>query len=354
MAISGLMDQPRLIECIPNFSEGCDTEIIRQISDAIKSVAGVKVLHVDSGVSANRTVITFIGIPEAVVEAAFQAISRASELIDMRAQTSTHPRMGATDVCPFVPYRGISLAETVQYSRILGKRVGEELGIPVYLYEASASTPSRKNLASIRSGEYEGFRQKIYRPEWKPDFGPQEFCPRTGQTVIGARDFLIAYNLNLNTTSVDIASEIARDIRESGRVKRIYGRKVLDPCGSIVRESGACKGLKAIGWYMEEYGIAQVSTNVTDLEKTPLHLAFEAAVSAATEHGVMVTGSELVGMIPRKALLQAGLHFEKKLGKSNLTEEEQLKLAIRQLGLNDCKAFDPQQKIIENQLGAGE
>ena len=347
-----LAHAPQLLECIPNFSEGQDLQIIQEITNAIEAIPGVQLLHVDAGHSANRTVVTFIGIPDAVVEAAFAAIKRASKLIDMRTQTGTHPRMGATDVCPLVPYKGMSMEEAVAYSRKLGKRVGEELGIPVYLYESSATTPKRKNLANIRSGEYEGFREKIQQPAWKPDFGPQQFNPKSGQIAIGARNFLLAYNLNLNTQSVEIANEIAREIRESGKVKRIYGKKVLDPEGKVVREPGMCKGLKAIGWYMEECGIAQVSTNITNLHKTPIHLAFEAAKSAAIRHGVEVTGSELVGMLPKKSLIDAGVFFLKKNFDSvNVPEHELIALAINQLGLNDCKAFDPMTKIIESQIG---
>lgn len=325
--------------------------MIEQIKAAIRSVSGVKLLHVDSGLSANRTVMTFIGIPEAVVEAAFSAIRVASQCIDMRRHQGEHPRMGATDVCPFVPYKGISMAATVRYSQELGKRVGEELGIPVYLYESAATHEGRKNLATIRSGEYEGFQTKIMLPAWIPDYGPRHFNPQAGQTVIGARDFLIAYNINLNTTDVSIAKKIAGEIRESGTIKRVDGKRLLDSRGTPIRIPGQCKGLKAIGWYMEEFGIAQVSTNITNLKQTPLHAAFDAAKSSAARLGVEVTGSELVGMIPLKAMLDAGKSSHNaKMASSVLSDLDLISLAIRKLGLDDLGEFDPIKKVIEYQI----
>ncbi|MEM7367366.1 MAG: glutamate formimidoyltransferase [Bacteroidota bacterium] len=348
---TSLKHQPRLLECIPNISEGQYENIIQEVAKAVKAVSGVQLLHVDVGASANRTVFTFIGIPEAVVEAAFQLIKRTSELIDMRNHQGEHPRMGATDVCPLVPYRGVSLEEAVGFSKELGQRVGDELGIPVYLYEASASQPHRKNLAHIRSGEYEGFREKILHEDWKPDYGPAQFHPKAGQTVIGARDFLVAYNMNLNTTSVPIAKAIAAEIRESGKIKRIHGKKVLDAEGKAVRIPGKCKSLKAIGWYMEEFGIAQVSTNLTNLRETSLEQAFEAASASAIRHGVKITGSELVGLLPLTAMLQAGTYYEQQQsGPSNPSETELISLAIRRLGLDDLKPFDPRERIIEYQM----
>jgi glutamate formiminotransferase / formiminotetrahydrofolate cyclodeaminase len=292
----------QLIECVPNFSEGRDPEIIRQITDAIAAVEGVQLLDVDPGKATNRTVVTFVGAPEAVVEAAFQGIRQASLLIDMKAHTGEHPRMGATDVCPLVPVSGISMEETVEWAKRLAARVGEELSIPVYLYEAAASRPERRNLATIRTGEYEALPEKLADPNWAPDFGPARFNARSGATVIGARDFLVAYNVNLNTTSVRRANSIAFDVREQGRVLR-DGDPVTGPVrtgedGEPLRQPGACKAVKAIGWYIEEYGIAQVSMNLTDINVTPLHIAFEASCRSAEARGMRVTGSELVGMVP--------------------------------------------------------
>lgn len=346
-----LKHQPRLLECVPNISEGQDEKIIQEVAEAVKAVPGVQLLHVDVGASANRTVFTFIGIPEAVVEAAFQLIKRASVLIDMRNHQGEHPRMGATDVCPMVPYRGLSLEEAVIYSKQLGKRVGEELGIPVYLYEASSSQNHRKNLAHIRAGEYEGFKDKIYREAWKPDYGPVQFHPRSGQTVIGARDFLVAYNMNLNTTSVSTARAIAEDIRESGKIQRIDGKKVLDEDGKPVRIPGECKGLKAIGWYMEEFGIAQVSTNLVNLNETSLEQAFEAASASAIRHGARITGSELVGLVPLEAMIQAGCFYAQQSSSISESDEKVLiSLAIKHLGLHELKPFNPEEKIIEYRM----
>lgn len=345
----------KLIECVPNFSEGRDPETIRRITDAIARVEGVQLLDVDPGKATNRTVVTFVGAPEAVVEAAFCGIREAAQLIDMRSHTGEHPRMGATDVCPLVPVSGISMEETVQWAKRLAKRVGEELDIPVYLYEEAASRPERKNLAVIRTGEYEGLPEKLADPAWAPDYGPARFNPHSGATVIGARDFLVAYNVNLNTTSVRRANSVAFDVREQGRVLRagdpVTGPVRTDETGEPLRQPGACKAVKAIGWYIEEYGIAQVSMNLTDINLTPLHAAFEACCRSAEERGMRVTGSELVGMVPLRVLLDAGRHFLRKQRRSaGVPEEELLRIAVKSLGLDDLAPFDPQQKVIEYKL----
>ncbi|PSR09930.1 MAG: glutamate formimidoyltransferase [Bacteroidetes bacterium] len=353
------MSKAPLIECVPNFSEGRDPVIIEQITRAIAAVAGVKLLDVDPGQATNRTVVTFVGEPAAVVEAAFQGIRKAAELIDLRHHQGEHPRMGATDVCPLVPVANISMAETVEWARKLGQRVGEELGIPVYLYESAATQPARKNLATIRAGEYEGLAQKLQQPEWAPDYGTATFNPTAGATVIGARDFLIAYNVNLNTSSVRRANSVAFDVREKGRNLRegdpITGKLVTDAAGEPVRVPGKCKGVKAIGWYIEEYGLAQISMNITDTRATALHEAFEACRESARTRGLRVTGSELVGMVPLQVLLDAGKYFlaqqERSLG---ISEEEIIRMAVESLGLSQLSPFDPQQKIIEYQLRADE
>jgi glutamate formiminotransferase/formiminotetrahydrofolate cyclodeaminase len=339
---------PAILECIPNFSEGRDQAVLDAIATAIQSVAGVKLLHLDRGESAHRTVMTMAGEPEAVVEAAFRAMKVASERIDMRQHQGTHPRMGATDVCPLVPIRGITVAEAQALALSLAQRVGEELGIPVYLYEHSARDPLRRNLATIRAGEYEGFRDKIQQPEWKPDFGPQQFHPEAGQTVIGVRDLLVAYNLNLNTRSVARANAVAFDIRSRGRVKRLNGEVLRDAAGKPLREAGTCQSLKAIGWYIEEYGIAQVSTNVIDLAQTPVHAAFEAGRASARRRGMRVTGSELIGLIPLEALLVAGRYYLNQQGlPSDVPESELIHLAVRSLGLSELSPFNPKQRVIE-------
>src|ERR1700756_3182048 len=300
----------KLVECVPNFSEGRDLSVIQQITDAIESVDGVALLDVDPGASTNRTVVTFVGDPGATVEAAFRAIRKATELIDMRKQKGAHPRMGATDVCPFIPVSNVSWEEAIECANRLGKRVGEELKIPVYLYERAARDKSRANLAVIRAGEYEGFFEKIKQPEWKPDFGPAVFNEKSGATVIGVRDFLIAYNVNLNTKSVRRANSVAFDVREQGRVKTEdntpSGKPILDANGEPVRIPGMLKHVKAIGWFVKEYGIAQVSMNLTNIEETPLHVAFDACVQAAAERGLRVTGSEIVGLAPEKSVVDAG------------------------------------------------
>ncbi|MBA3962283.1 MAG: glutamate formimidoyltransferase [Chthoniobacterales bacterium] len=343
---------PKLIECVPNFSEGRDLNVIRQITAAIESVEGISLLDVDPGASTNRTVVTFVGTPEAAVEAAFCGIKKAAELIDMRKQTGAHPRMGATDVCPFIPVSDVSWEEAIACAKSLGKRVGEELGIPVYLYEKAANDPTRSNLSVIRAGEYEGFFEKIKGVAWKPNFGPAVFNERAGGTVIGARDFLVAYNVNLNTKATRRATSVAFDVREAGRIKTEdgtpTGKKVLDENGEPVRVPGMLKHVKAIGWYVEEYGIAQVSINLTNIEETPLHVAFDACVESAAKRGMRVTGSEIVGMLPKKCLLDAGRYFlRKQKWSEGGSEEELIDLAIRSLGLSELKRFDPKEKVIE-------
>lgn len=342
----------KIIECVPNFSEGRDMGIIKQITDQIETVEGVKLLDVDPGAATNRTVVTFVGSPEVVIEAAFRAVKKASEIIDMRKHKGEHPRFGATDVCPLVPVSNISMEETVEFARKLAKRIGEELEIPVYCYESAAFTPERRNLAFCRSGEYEGLPEKIVKPEWKPDFGPAKFNEKSGATAVGARDFLVAYNVNLNTTSTRRANAIAYDIREKGRVKRegnpITGKIVKDEKGNQVFVPGTLKSVKGIGWYIEEYGIAQISLNLTNISVTPVHVAFEEASKKAAERGIRVTGSELVGLIPLKAMIDAGKYFLKKQERSvGVSEDEIIKIAIKSLGLDDLKPFNPKEKIIE-------
>lgn len=343
---------PALIECVPNFSEGRDSAVIRQIADAIESVEGVRLLDVDPGKATNRTVVTFVGEPSAVCEAAFRATRRASELIDMSRHKGEHPRFGATDVCPLIPVSGISMEETAKLARALAKRIGDELQIPVYCYEYAATSPQRKNLADVRAGEYEGLRDKLTRPEWKPDFGPATFNAQTGAIAVGARDFLIAYNVNLNTTSVRRANAIAYDIREKGRVKTDdgtpTGKPVLDETGQKVWVPGSLKCVKAIGWYIEEYGIAQISINLTNIGVTPLHVAFDECCKRAEARGVRVTGSEIVGMVPLSAMLEAGRYFLRKQQRSTgVSDRELIKIAVRSLGLSDLSAFKPEEKIIE-------
>jgi glutamate formiminotransferase/formiminotetrahydrofolate cyclodeaminase len=340
--------QKQLIECVPNFSEGVDLSIIQQITREIEAIDGVRLLDVDPGKATNRTVVTFVGEPAAVVEAAFQAIKKAAELIDMSSHKGEHPRMGATDVCPLIPVSGISMEETVEYAKQLGKRVGEELNIPVYLYESAAQKEDRKNLAIIRSGEYEGLADKMKDPNWVPDYGTAHFNQRSGATVIGARDFLVAYNVNLNTTSTRRANSVAFDLRENGRVKEENGKKVLDAQGNEVREPGLLKSVKAIGWYIEEYGIAQISMNLTNINVTPLHIAFDTAVERAHARGMRVTGSELVGLTPLKCFLDAGKYFLQKQRRSvGVSEQELVRIAIKSMGLDELAPFDPTKKIIE-------
>ncbi len=342
----------QLIECVPNFSEGRDMSIIDQITDQIKSVEGVKLLDVDPGAATNRTVVTFVGEPGPVVEAAFRAMRKASEIIDMRKHHGAHPRFGATDVCPLVPIANISMDETVVYARQLAERVGNELSIPVYCYENAAFEAKRKNLAACRAGEYEGLPKKLQDPSWKPDFGPTVFNAFSGAVTIGARDLLVAYNINLNTTSVRRANAVAFDIREKGRPKRegnqITGKILKDEQGKTINIPGSLKACKAIGWFIEEYGIAQVSINLTNINVTPVHVAFEEACKKAAERGMRVTGSELIGLIPLKALLDAGKYFLRKQNRSvGVAEEEIIKIAVKSLGLDDLKPFVPEEKIIE-------
>jgi glutamate formiminotransferase/formiminotetrahydrofolate cyclodeaminase len=326
----------QLIECVPNFSEGADLQLIKHITDQIESVDGVRLLNVDPGKATNRTVVTFVGEPEPVIEAAFLAIKKAGELIDMRRHKGEHPRMGATDVCPLVPIANISIEETAGYARQLAKRVGDELALPVYLYEDAQPDKSRSNLSVIRAGEYEGFFKKIRQAEWQPDFGPAELDAKRGATVIGARDFLIAYNVNLNTTSTRRANAIAFDVREAGRM--IDG----------MNHPGSLKAVKGIGWYIEEYGIAQISMNLTNLQVTPLHIAFDEVCTKANTRGIRVTGSELVGLVPLQALLDAGKYFLKKQQRSvGVSEKELLKIAIKSMGLDELASFKPEERIIE-------
>ncbi len=345
----------KLIECVPNFSEGNDLNIIKQITNEVESVEGVKLLNVDPGKATNRTVVTFVGEPDAVVEAAFRAIKKAGELIDMSKHKGEHPRMGATDVCPFIPIANISMEETASYAQKLARLVGEQLHIPAYLYEAAQKDKTRSNLSVIRAGEYEGFFKKIKQPEWKPDFGPQEFDAKRGATVIGARDFLVAYNVNLNTTSTRRANSIAFDVREAGRVLRegnpITGKVVTDKDGNPVSKPGSLKAVKAIGWYIEEYGVAQISMNLTNISITPVHIAFDEVCKKATERGIRVTGSELVGLIPLKAMLDAGKYFLKKQNRSTgVSEKELIKIAVKSMGLDELAPFNPEERIIEYQL----
>lgn len=346
-----------LLECVPNFSEGRDPAVIRQITDAIGAVEDALLLDVDPGKATHRTVVTFVGPPEQVVEAAFRAIRRAAELIDMQQHQGEHPRMGATDVCPLIPVSGMSMEEAAEWARVLGKRVGDELGIPVYLYENAASRPERRNLAMVRAGEYEGLATRLEDPNWKPDYGPAVFHARAGATAIGARDFLIAYNINLNTTSTRRANSVAFDIREKGRIKRagdpLNGPIVQDEQGQPVREPGLLKGVKAIGWYIEEYGIAQISMNITNVRDTPLHIAFETTRERADARGLRVTGSELVGLVPLQVMLDAGRYFlEKQRRSTGVSEEELIHIAVKSMGLDELAPFDPHKKIIEYQLRA--
>ena len=350
--------QKQLIECVPNISEGRDAKKIQEIAHVVETVAGVKLLDIDPGAATNRTVITFVGEPEPVIEAAFLLIKKASELIDMRGHSGEHPRFGATDVCPLVPIANISLEETAQYAHRLGERVGKELGIPGYFYEAAAKEPKRKNLSNCREGEYEGLSTKLADPNWKPDFGPAEFnanVAKTGATAIASRDFLIAYNVNLNSTSTRRANAIAFDIRERGRVKRegnpITGKKVLDENGEPVLIPGKLKAVKGIGWYIEEYGIAQISYNLTNVSITPMHRAFDETCKAADRRGLRVTGSELVGLVPLKAMLDAADFYLTKQSRSlGISESEKIKIAVKSLGLDDLKPFDPKTRIIEYML----
>ncbi|MCZ2356065.1 MAG: glutamate formimidoyltransferase [Bacteroidia bacterium] len=345
----------RILECVPNFSEGRDMKIIEAICEPIRQTAGVKLLDIDPGASTHRTVVTFAGEPEAVIEAAFKAIQVAGRLIDMTRHQGAHPRMGATDVCPLIPVSGISVEEAVALAHKLAERVGRELNIPVYLYEYAATSPQRKSLSVIRSGEYEGFPKKILQPEWKPDYGKAEFNPRSGQTVIGVREFLAAVNFNLNTASVRLANSVAFDVRENGRIKtdngKPTGKPVLDESGEPVRIPGKLKECKAVGWYIPEYGFAQVSMNLTNLSVTPLYQAFEEVCLSAQSRGLRVSGTEIVGLIPLSALTEAGRYFLQKQNRSlGVSEKELIKIAVQSMGLHDLKPFVPEEKIIEYKL----
>ncbi len=333
--------EKRIIECVPNFSEGRDMSVIRQITDVIKAVEGVKLLDIDPGKDTNRTVVTFVGNPEAVCEAAFRAVKKASEVIDMSKHHGEHPRMGATDVCPFIPVSGITMDEVVVYARKVAERIGNELNIPVYCYESAAFEEKRRNLAACREGEYEGMKKKLADPDWKPDFGPAVFNERSGATAVGARDFLVAFNVNLNTTSVRRANAIAFDVREKGRTTE-------DESGKKISVPGTLNNVKAIGWYIEEYGIAQISMNLTNISVTPVHIAFDEVCRKADARGVRVTGSELVGLIPLKAMLDAGRYFLEKQKRSvGVSDAELIKIAVKSMGLNDIHPFKPDEKIIE-------
>ncbi len=341
----------QLIECVPNISEGRDLHKIHTIAKVVETVAGIKLLDVDPGKATNRTVITFVGEPQQVIEAAFLLIKKASELIDMSKHTGEHPRFGATDVCPLVPISGITMEETAAYARQLGKRVGSELGIPVYFYENAAATENRRNLANCRAGEYEGLKEKLVNPNWKPDEGPAVFnesVAKTGAIAIAARDFLVAYNVNLNSTSTRRANAIAFDIREAGRTLTENGKKVLDENGEPKRIPGKLKAVKGIGWFIEEYGIAQISYNLTNISITSMHVAFDETVKAAQERGLRVTGSELIGLIPLQAMLDAGDYFLQKQQRSlGIDDAEKIKIAVKSLGLDELKPFIPEERIIE-------
>ena len=345
----------RLIECVPNFSEGNNMEIINRITDEIKTVEGVKVIDVDPGKATNRTVVTMVGTPDEVCEAAFRAVKKASELIDMRHHKGEHPRFGATDVCPLIPISGISMEETVEYARKLAKRIGEELQIPVYCYESAAFKPERKNLANCRAGEYEALGERLSSNDWCPDFGAKELnehTAKTGATAVGARNFLVAYNVNLNTTSTRRANAIAFDVRERGRVKRegdpVTGKTVKDEKGNPVYIPGTLKSVKAIGWFIEEFGIAQISMNLTDIGIVSVHQAFDEVDKKARERGVRVTGSEIVGVVPLKVMLDAGKHYLRMQQRSTgISDREIIKIAVKSLGLDELYPFDPDKKIIE-------
>ncbi len=356
------MNNKRIVECVPNFSEGRDKRVIKEITDAIVSAEGVTLLDVDPGEATNRTVVTFVGEPEAVAEAAFRGVKRASELIDMRHHKGAHPRIGATDVVPFIPVANITLEECAEMARTLARRIYEELQIPTYNYEAAASRPERRNLAVCRQGEYEGLEKRISDPDEAPDFGPGEFteqAARSGATVVGARDFLIAVNFNLNTTSTRRANAIAFDVREKGRPKReggsVVGKPIKDENGEPIMIPGTLKGTKAIGWFIDEYGIAQVSMNITDIRQTPLHVAFDEVSRAAAARGLRVTGTEIVGLVPKSSLIEAGKYFLRKQQRSTgLPDRELIRFAVISMGLDQLAPFNPQEKVIEYMLEAGD
>jgi len=347
----------QIIECVPNFSEGRDMAVIRQITDAIESVEGVALLDTDPGQATHRTVVTFAGEPSRVVEAAVRAAGKAAELIDMTQHRGEHPRFGAMDVCPLVPVSGISIEETATHAHQLARRLGDEVGLTVFCYEHAATSEGRRNLANVRAGEYEGLKEKLAKPEWQPDFGPAEFNVISGATAVGARDFLIAYNVNLNTTSTRRANAIAFDVREKGRVKRkgdpLTGEIVRDDDGAPVYIPGSLKAVKAIGWFIEEYGIAQISMNLTDLSQTPLHVAFDEVCKKAEARGMRVTGSELVGLVPLGSILEAGRHYLRKQERSlGIPDHEIIKIAVKSMGLDDLKPFEPREKIVDYKLAA--
>ncbi len=346
----------KLVECVPNISEGRDRKVIDAITAEAAAVDGVTLLDVDPGAATNRTVITFVGEPDAVVEGAFRLIRKAAELIDMRKHTGEHPRQGATDVCPFVPVAGVTMEECAELAHRLGRQVGAELGIPVFLYEHAATRPERRSLADIRAGEYEAWPDKVGKPEWKPDYGPDEFLPKTGAVVIGARQFLIAYNVNVNTRDKELAHQIALDIRETGRFKRdATGKFVRDAEGNKVREAGLLQECRAVGWMIEEYGQAQVSINLTNFHVTPIHLAFDTCCDVGAKYGLRITGSEIVGLVPLEAMLMAGRHYLARQGKwPGVSERQLVHIAVRSLGLNDVALFKPEEKIIEYRVGGRE
>ncbi|HEX7420605.1 MAG TPA: glutamate formimidoyltransferase [Thermoanaerobaculia bacterium] len=342
----------KLVECVPNISEGRRKDIYEAVANAAASVSGVTLLNVDPGADTNRTVITFVGDPEAVLEGAFRLVKRGVELIDMTTHRGAHARIGAVDVVPFVPVAGVTMDDCVQLARRLGERVGKELGVPVYLYEYACSAPHRRNLAEVREGEYEGCERKLGDPKWRPDFGPKEFVPKSGATVIGARKFLVAYNVNLNTLDKRLATRVAFDVRERGRMKRDEeGHPILDKNGEPLWEPGLLKAVKAVGWVIPEFGTAQVSINLTDLDVTPLHVVFDACEERARERGLRVTGSEIVGLVPRNVLLDAARHYLRRMGRpTGVPESSLMNTAIRTLGLNDVKPFDPKERVIEYRL----
>ena len=345
----------QLIECVPNISEGRDAKKIQEITNVIETIEGVKLLNIDPGKATNRTVITFVGEPQQVIDAAFLLIQKAQNLIDMSKHSGEHPRMGATDVCPLVPIANISMQETAQWAHKLAERVGKELNIPIYCYENAATEEKRKNLADCRSGEYEGLKQKLIDPDWQPDYGPSKFndsISKSGATAISARDFLVAYNINLNTTSTRRANAVAFDIREAGRLKRegnsLAGKILIDENGEPLRQPGLFKHVKGIGWYIEEYGVAQISFNLTNINVSPLHEVFDKTCERAQARGLRVTGSELVGLVPKKVLMEAGVHFLKKQKRSiGISEQEIMKIAVKTLGLDELSPFNLEERVIE-------
>ena len=344
----------KIVECVPNISEGRRKEVYDAVAAAAASVSDVTVLNVDPGADTNRTVITFVGAPDAVLEAAFRLVKKGVELIDMTTHRGAHPRIGAVDVVPFIPVANVTMEECAELARRLGERVGKELGVPVYLYEYAATAPERRNLADIREGEYEGAAKKVVDPNWKPDFGPAQFVARSGAIVIGARKFLVAYNVNINTLDKRLANRVAFDVRERGRMKRdANDNPVLDDKGEPVWEPGLLKSVKAVGWVIPEFGCAQISINLTDLDTTPLHVAFDACEERARERGLRVTGSEIVGLVPLQVLLDAGRHYLTRMGRpTGFPESSLLHIAIRTLGLNEVKPFDPRERVIEYRLAA--